>query len=250
MPPFCLLCGGDCADSSLNLCMRCAGGVQRIDAGMPVCSICGVPSVVRFPGGRCMPCTRKSPPFDRAVSAVRYAGPIRQLFIYYKFLGDRACATPLVRFAHDGFKQLEPRGWCGAAAIVPVPSHRRRVRVTGRAPVRELSMELSEMAKIPFRDAWLSRSRLDPPQGSAGVRSREKNVRGAFVATGSRSIFRPRSPAGLRILLVDDIYTSGSTARECASELRRAGAAEVSVLTIARGGIRNVEAAALWGVAP
>jgi predicted amidophosphoribosyltransferase len=121
--------------------------------------------------------------------------------------------------------------------VVPVPSHPRRERGRPYSAVGLLAREAARRWRLPCREGWLRRIEHRRPQGSIETRSRAENVRGAFAFAGARGLWQPRCPAGLRVLLIDDVYTSGSTVRECARCLRRAGAREVFVATVARGAL-------------
>ncbi|MBI4526449.1 MAG: ComF family protein [Deltaproteobacteria bacterium] len=113
-------------------------------------------------------------------------------------------------------------------AIIPVPLHRKRLRWRGFNQAVVLAREVSRAWNVPVDPFVLSRTRETPPQTQLTEEERRKNVRGAFVLNRKKSVKRKV------LLLVDDVYTSGATARECSRVLRRAGAKEVHVLTLAR----------------
>ena len=173
-----------------------------------------------------------SPSFSRAASAALYRGASRELLVRFKFERDLAAASALLDLLDRSAAMLSQE----YDVVVPVPSHPRRERLRRFAPVKLLAREFGARASKPVRDRWLCRSRFSRPQGSPETRSRADNVRGAFAYTGSRAWLAPVSPRGQRILVVDDVFTSGATARECARALMSAGASAVFVATIARGG--------------
>ena len=112
--------------------------------------------------------------------------------------------------------------------IVPVPLHPKRLRWRGFNQAVILGKQLSRLRGIPLDPFILLRSTVTEPQTQLSEAARRKNVRGAFTLNPNKSL------QGMRILLVDDIYTSGATANECSRTLIRGGAKEVSILTLAR----------------
>ncbi|MBI3817559.1 MAG: ComF family protein [Planctomycetes bacterium] len=188
---------------------------------------------MRFGEDLCPNCKKHPPPFAAAFSAVRYAGASRELILKYKFQRDEWAKPVLLDWLQMAADALQ----FDFDVVVPVPSHFERERRRGFSPVREIAAEFAELRRTCFRDKWIARIRNDPPQGAHATMSRVRNVRGAFAPTGRKSLFHPRLPGGRRVLLIDDVFTSGSTAAECARALRRSGAASVAVATIARGGL-------------
>ena len=111
--------------------------------------------------------------------------------------------------------------------IVPVPLHHRRLLWRGFNQSLEISRSLSKRLDRPVLKNGLTRIRNTPPQTRLGLRERRVNIKDAFLADTGQI-------RGRRVLLVDDVYTTGSTLRECARTLRRAGAFGVDVLVLAR----------------
>lgn len=147
-----------------------------------------------------------------------YAGPVRRLIRALKYDGVLDAAEPLA----DGMAQAFPPG--AFDALTPVPLHAARLRERGFNQARALCEALSRRTGLPVLDA-LERPRYTRSQTKLGASRREKNVRGAFV---------PRAPVrGLRLVLVDDVRTTGATAKSCAEALRAAGAQSVTLLTAA-----------------
>lgn len=238
-PPLCALCRR-AATEAFGLCRGCRARLDLIPWRGARCDSCGRPAIAGAESdaaspadARCEACAREPPPFDRAASAARYAGAARDLIFLFKFHRELALAAPL----GDLLDRAIAMAGREFDVVVPVPSHPRRERLRRFAPVRILAREAAERARRAYRDRWVRRARYAAPQGDPSTRSRRENVAGAFVPTGARALLAPRTPAGLRVLLVDDVLTSGSTARECAKALRAAGAREIVVATIARGGL-------------
>ncbi len=193
-----------------------------------VCPGCGHPfaseqSLAASPTHRCAACRESPPSFDAARSYGPYGGALAQALHRLKYLGDEAMAVPLGRRMARAAAGLP----C-PEIIVPVPLHPTRLREREFNQSNLLAAEIGRILEIPSRDGILLRTRWTDPQVALDRRERAKNLRGAFAVS------RPDPVSGRSVLLVDDVYTTGATARECAATLKRAGAAFVSVLTLAR----------------
>ena len=112
--------------------------------------------------------------------------------------------------------------------IVPVPLHPKRLRERGFNQALILAREVSKRFSLPLEFLALERHKLTEPQVNLSKEQRLENVRGAFAVRKNKRI------EGQRVILVDDVYTTGSTIKECAGTLMRSGAADVAVLTLAR----------------
>ncbi len=208
------------------LCVACWHAIERIDE--PLCQTCGRPfpsfdRPVAVAPPRCSPCVTAPPPFDYARAAGAYAGPLRDALHAFKFGGKRALARPL------GDLVIER---CGGLlgphvdALVAVPLTRARERERGFNQAALLASHLAAASGLPHRPRWLARRHGTRPQTELTADERRANVAGAFQASG-----RVR---GAHVLLVDDIFTTGATAGECARTLRAAGARAVGVVAVAR----------------
>lgn len=191
----------------------------------------------------CRVCQHAHPPFERAVAYGSYDGALRDLIHLLKFDQVRPAAPVLGRMLADLIAALEPSIPRGTIAVVPVPlhAHKRSLRgfnqaeVIARAALKQLACSEFSLAGSPIvgeRFALcahtLLRSRDTESQIGLTRHQRRENLRGAFA------IKDPTPIANRDILLVDDVYTTGATASECARVLRRAGAARVWVATVAR----------------
>jgi ComF family protein len=125
----------------------------------------------------------------------------------------------------------------GATAVVPVPHHRWTEWQRGYNPSQAIAEELAVCLGIPVWSHALIRTRITPPQHHLSGSQRRLNVRGAFASSGRHDLRR------VRILLADDVLTTGSTASESAKALRLAGAEVVHVAVLAKGGQRRIEEA-------
>lgn len=225
-PPLCHVCRGHVPDAGeLHLCRACRDRNPPI--GSPLCPVCGLPFAteggIDHPCGHCLATPR---PFEAARSAVRFEGPVQELIHRFKYGNKVHLSRPLGLITADALSGFVPAG--GADFIVPVPLHRRRLQERGFNQSQLLGRVLSKRWLIPLSVHNLRRIRWTEPQIGLSADDRRRNVRGAFqVADPSR--FR-----GGRLILLDDVYTTGSTVSECARTLKAAGAGEVLVVTVAR----------------
>lgn len=217
--PRCRLCGLDLvAENETVLCSDCLAEIAP--AVDDRCLVCG-----RFlsPGlAVCGSCLLAPPPFERHRSYAAYEGTLRQAIILYKF----AEVEPLKHILAGLYQETLARELPGAYdAVVPVPADRRRRH--GFRPVRACAKVLARRLGIPLRDDLLVKKRSTPPQVGLTRAQRRVNLDGAFaLAPEARA-------AGLRLLLLDDVTTTGATLRRCAAVLRRGGA-RVTALTLAQ----------------
>ena len=222
LPRLCLFCGAAVGEeAALALCPGCEGEIEWVAS--PLCPCCGV--VFTAPDGSdhlCGDCQTDPPPFARARAAALYVGPVAAAVKRLKF-GRRMALLPLMQ----SWLREPPCLELAAAAdlLVPVPLHPRRLKARGFNQALLLAQAFPE-AQIS-REA-LVRVRHTLPQLRLNPKERRDNVRGAFATPD------PALVKGKHVLLVDDLYTTGATVRECARVLRRAGARRVEILTVAR----------------
>ena len=175
---------------------------------------------------RCAACQRRPPPFHYARAAVRYDDVAREAVHALKFGGRRALAAPLGDLLAEISLPEAPDG--GPHLVVPVPLHRRRERDRGFNQAVLLARRLGDAWGIPVCLDALARTVETAPQTELTATARRANVRDAF------RLRRPELVAGRHTVLVDDIFTTGSTVSACARRLREGGASTVGVLTVAR----------------
>jgi ComF family protein len=196
------------------------------------CSACRTPFLNPYPldeQGLCGLCRRGLTGFDAAYSFGSYEGELRELIHVFKYRGVETLARPLGKLLLVALP-LEQR----FDAIVPMPLHWRKQWRRGFNQSALLAREVSRRWKVPLRRLV---KRIKNTSAQAGLTSakRRDNVSGAFRVKGALE--------GLRLLLVDDVMTTGATAGACAAALKRAGAAHVTLLTLARADRRLVAVA-------
>lgn len=224
LPPRCLRCGVT-VDSVGALCPDCWG--QMAFLGAPHCACCGYPFEFEMAADAlCAACMREHPAYDRARAVLRYDDASRDLVLAFKH-ADRTDGAPAYGrwLARAGAELL-----ADADLIAAVPLHWSRLFARRYNQAALLALALARETGLSASPDLLSRRRRTPSQGRLSAAARERNVAGAFA-------LRPRHRDGLagrRVLLVDDVLTTGATVEACARVLRREGAAAVDVLTLAR----------------
>ncbi len=224
LPPRCLSCGV-ITGADAALCASCWNRLGFIEA--PYCAGCGRPFEFALGSGAlCGVCSKSRPLYERARAALRYDDASRPLILAFKH-GDRTdCAPALGRWlARAGAELL-----VDADVIVPVPLHwwrlfRRRYNQAGL-----LAQALGRIAGKPVLPDLVRRRRATASQGHLGPAERRRNVAGAFAISNRRRA----EVEGRRVLLVDDVLTTGATAEAVAETLLDAGAHAVDLLALAR----------------
>jgi ComF family protein len=233
-PPFCPVCRQRLGDGRRDpLCGSCWQRIERIVG--PYCRTCGLP-FLRFggidrDGGHseahlCGECRRRRPPFAYARSAAQYGEVAREAMHAFKFGRRRALASPLGDLLAEINDEALPEG--RPDLLIPVPLYPAREHERGFNQSLLLARRLGRAWRIPVRTDVLVRTVPTPPQSELGAEARRANVRGAF------SLRRPELCAGRHVIVVDDVFTTGSTVAACARCLKKGGARAVGVLTVAR----------------
>lgn len=224
LPRRCLGCGKVTGEGAA-LCVACWADLDFITA--PLCRRCGFPFEIDLgPDAVCLACLRDPPAFDRARSALRYDDRSKGLILRFKHAdrteGARSFAAWMQRSAAEFLSDRD--------LIVPVPLHWRRLLARRYNQAAMLAIALGRMSGVEVAPNLLLRGRDTPSQGRFSRAGRRRNVEGAF---------RPHPSAGTRllgrkVLLVDDVMTTGATLEACSRALRRAGAARIDAVTLAR----------------
>lgn len=214
-PRWCLGCGGE----GDYICAACRKQLPFILP--PVCPRCGRPLT---PGADCDGCDDTLDALDGIRAPFLFDGVIRRAVHELKYRNLRALVPQLAAFLHDYLRQYPLDG----DVLVPVPLHPRRLRERGYNQSARLARELGRLGGLPVVESGLVRRRYAPPQvRSAGEAERRRNVADAFACP------RPEAVAGRRIILLDDVSTSGATLNAGAGVLKAAGAAAVWGLVLA-----------------
>jgi len=224
-PEDCRVCGSALRNvSRIPVCQVCLAAPEPV-AAESFCVECRTPFVNPFPldeQGRCALCRLGLRGFDSAYNCGVYEGTLRKLIHLFKYSGIRTLARPLGEFLATSLPRDERFD-----IVVPMPLHWWRRWRRGFNQSGLPAEEIARRSGIPVRSA-VRRARATRPQTGLSDSKRRANVAGAF------SVRRGVSLQGLRVLLVDDVMTTGATAAACARALKRAGAARVALLTVAR----------------
>ncbi|MFO1113309.1 MAG: ComF family protein [Rhodospirillales bacterium] len=224
LPPRCLACGV-IVESVHALCAACWPRVRFLTE--PLCTSCGMPFEFEVADGSvCAACAGAMRPWARVRAAIAYDDGSRAFILAFKN-GDRtdAAHTFAPWMAAAGRRLLTD-----ADLLVPVPLHWTRLFARKYNQAALLAQAVGRLAGRPVAVDLLQRTKRTRKLGTSGPRERAETVRAAFQVAERRR----RELAGRRVLLIDDVFTTGSTAATCARTLIRAGAAAVDVLTLAR----------------
>ncbi len=239
-PAVCKQCGcfiTTATTTTACFCNKCWEGIKWFN--MPCCPQCGVPypsletSADPFPvsssAHTCGECIKNPPYFDRAISAGPYTEVLAEAIKLFKY--KKKIHIGLALAGHDvmvaGLTNLIQR--CPEAPfLIPVPLHQNRLREREYNQSAIITSVINSKFGIPVLTDILNRQRYTKPQVELGFRERKENVTGAFTVQNNEVI------KGKNIILVDDVYTTGSTVNECAKVLKKSGAGKVYVVTIAR----------------
>jgi ComF family protein len=226
-PRSCAGCGGDLDLDDEHLCWDCRSSIQIISH--PFCSICGNPLEGRVDHRyTCFLCNEAKPHFDRARCAARFHGVVADMVHGFKYRQalwlehDLASLLMACCETHYDLPSID------LVACVPLFPKRQRERGYNQSAL--LAGRLARHLRRPCRPNSIRRVRDTRTQTHLTASERASNVRAAFEVT------RPGSVTGRRVLLVDDVMTTGATVNECSRALKDAGAREVLVVALARGG--------------
>jgi ComF family protein len=208
--------------------------MQPIAGG--VCYLCGerlvsLHAVADGPAeALCGPCRQEPPPFARALAYGTYDGGLRELIHLLKYEHVRPASNVLGRMLAEVIAGLET-AFTGPVLLIPVPLHKCKLQERGfnqSEMIATAALKVHRDLSISIAPDVMERRRETESQIGLTRNQRRENIRGAFAVT------EPQNLAGREVLLVDDVFTTGTTATECARVLLRAGAAKVWVATVAR----------------
>lgn len=214
--------------SRVPICQECLSSFERVPS--VICEVCGgpLPGLAREEEEPllCPLCQEKTYAFDRARSFALYKDVVVRAILLLKF----EQIEPLGEWFSEQLADMVNAGgeWLSADVVVPVPLHREREKDRGYNQAALLSRPLAKRLRLPHKTVLLMRTRARPEKQILSLEERWESVRGAFAT-------RPGSQVdNLRVLLVDDVLTTGATLDACARALRKAGAKSVVGLTVAR----------------
>ena len=221
-PPCCAACQAPLsAQRGDRLCHDCLESIRLIEP--PVCAVCGQPfHGPQGTGHTCGQCIKNPPSFNTARSVFQYQGSVRTLIHRIKYNDDGYALRALSSLAMEYMlpDHLKPD------MVIPVPLHSKRLRKRGFN--QSLRLARTIFPHIPLGMDLLIRTFNTKPQTELSMKERPGNVRNAFEVAS-------HLPEGVKtILLLDDVYTTGATVRACAKTLKKAGAKEIHVFTVAR----------------
>jgi ComF family protein len=213
LPQACFLCGSRVTGNLL--CVGCKADLPTLQKACPQCAL---PTTA---GEICGACLKHPPAFDLTLAAFTYAFPLDSLIQQCKYAG----ATSLTAFFAE-----EMAHRAGAPSnldyLLPMPLHPTRLAQRGFNQAAEIARRISPQVGIPWLAEACQRVRDTPSQAGLDLKTRQRNLRGAFACTMDLS--------GKRVALIDDVMTSGSSLNELASVVRKAGAVEIQAWVLAR----------------
>lgn len=224
-PPRCPLCGDALAQQG-GLCAAC--WTKLAVPGEPACSTCQRPladSMVRSGEVQCAPCMAEPPGHAGIAAATLYNDTSRELVLAFKRGKRIALADLLTRLMVRRLPDLE-----GEWLVIPVPLHRWRLWERGFNQSALLAERIAKTIRQPLVVDGLERRKRTPSLGGLGKRARAEALRGAITAHPRRA----DRLKGAKVLLVDDVMTSGATTDACLTALRKSGASEVRIACFAR----------------
>jgi len=219
-PPVCALCGGAGQRAGeawgLDLCLHCEAACP---GPASPCPRCAEPEQQ----GLCTRCLASPPPFDATFALFLYADPVDQMIMALKFGGELAFARVLGILLARALRGARRPPQC----LVPMPLHAQRLRERGFNQAEAIAAHVAHRLKLRFETNLLQRTRVTAPQSRQTAASRRANTEAAFGV-------RPGMRVPLRVALLDDVMTTGSTAAAAAAALRAGGARHVEIWACAR----------------
>ncbi|MCB1938488.1 MAG: ComF family protein [Rhodocyclaceae bacterium] len=212
LPAHCIVCA--LPSGGAPMCTPCRGELPAATPGCPRCAVPGTAGVL------CGHCQRRLPAFDWVVAGFTYAFPVDQLIQRLKYAHDFAVAQAFSRVLIDRIERP------AVDLLVPVPLHRSRLRERGFNQAVEIARPVARAWGRPLALSEVQRVRPTVAQAGLSRKVRRANLRAAFGCT--------RALDGLRVLMVDDVMTTGATLDALARCLKQHGAAEVGALVVAR----------------
>ena len=224
LPPACHFCGVAYhpAPDAVPICSACHSAIKPLSAR---CELCARPfATLNSATHVCETCLRHPPPFQRVLALGRHEDPLKTAIHRLKYRNQPGLANVLGQLL-GACLQAAP-DFAPPDMILPVPLHHRRLRQRGYNQALEIARPISRTLKAPVARHGLQRLRPTPPQQGLPLRERQRNLAKAFACTAPLT--------DQRILLLDDVMTTGTTVRECCRTLLAAGARKIEVAVICR----------------
>ncbi|MCK9274718.1 MAG: ComF family protein [Syntrophales bacterium] len=174
----------------------------------------------------CSSCILSPPPYSHARALGHYDGALLDAIHFFKYRGDMRTGEKLG--AYIAAWAYDTQDYTGYDYVIPVPLHRKRLRERGFNQSVILAKQVAKKLSLQLDIGTLVKKIDSRPQVGLGRKHRKRNIKGVFAVVSDKKI------DGKRLLLVDDVFTTGSTVGECSRLLIRHGAEEVAVLTLAR----------------
>jgi len=228
LPCTCKICH---KAASALLCSQC---MQELHYRKDICEQCGeaLPEnlLLKHPLAKnhCGRCISDPPAFQRTLFAYDYNGPVVQLIQQFKF-GETLILSRLL--ADMIVERIKEHDFPLPDALIPVPLHKTRLKQRGFNQSLELARHIGKALDIPLYNSLLIRTRATPKQSGLNRKARERNIRGAFEVQAKKD---KAALAGKHLAIIDDVITTGSTSREAAKILKRAGFNRISVIAVAK----------------
>lgn len=228
----CFLCGEhNTKRNNTPICEKCLNILLNWQTRFKRCSLCGRYLPLGY-GEKCGECLSFTWYFDIARSFAPYQGSLKEAIYRFKYRGRKNLARPLGYLLKE---LLVSEVSFRPHFAVPVPLFPQKLKERGYNQALLLSRELGQLAGIKVKRRILKKSRSTSSQAGLSRLERLKNVRGSFTVNGTSEV------RGKRILLIDDVFTTGATASECSRVLREAGACKIAVLTVAGGDTNRIK---------
>ena len=220
-PAECHVCNGFLGVAAMPyICANCWQDIQFVEP--PWCDICGTPDA----NGRCDDCATSPPRYGKLRAIAFYQTTLQQAVHLFKFRKKKAFASHLIQLINAHIPVD-----CNISeydAVLPIPIHKKRLQERGFNQAMLLADGIAKAEGLPVLADALVRKRHTVAQSSLDKAARQQNIVGAF------EVRNPDAIRGKRLLIIDDVFTTGATIREAVSELWTADPAEVDVLTLAR----------------